>query len=204
MLGSSANATNGVGRTPTMQAVICTNRELVELLLAQSAMAGTADAQGQTALHFAAARNLVEIGELLRKNGSNPNAMSKSALGPLHLAAACGCAQLADLLLHHGADVNLQPPVKMSVAFGNSPLHWAAHRGHSNVVSQLLAKGADAQAVNLQAQTPADTVSATARGLQMGLTWFDLPHPGRSLLTNDAARAEMLKLLETKSPETKL
>jgi ankyrin repeat protein len=69
-------AFNRNGRTPLMQAVMRTNQEVAVLLLAHGARADARDWEGMTALHFAAARNQVGLGELLLKSGANPNAMS--------------------------------------------------------------------------------------------------------------------------------
>jgi ankyrin repeat protein len=200
---AQADARNGNEPAALFRVLPRGDRDLVALLLAHGAKPDAPATEGWTALHVAAARNLLEIGELLLQAGANPNALSDRGMAPLHVAAAYGNTEFADLLLRKGADVNLQPPVKTSGSLGNSPLHWAALRGHTNVVSLLLAKGADLRAADMQGRTPAVLVTETAHGFMEG---FGLPgggNPGRPVLTTDASRTAMLKLLAAESPETR-
>ncbi len=54
------------------------------------------------------------------------------------------------LVEEKNADVNAKDN------YGNTPLHWAAGRGHLPVVRYLIEKGAKVDAMNILGQTPCD------------------------------------------------
>ncbi|XP_019645979.1 PREDICTED: ankyrin repeat domain-containing protein 40-like [Branchiostoma belcheri] len=68
----------------------------------------------------------------------------------LREAACVGDEDTLCSLLASGVGVNSQNPVN-----GWSPLHWAVKRGHKNLVSRLLAAGADPALLTSQGQVPA-------------------------------------------------
>ena len=73
--------------------------------------------------------------------------------------------ELIELLLDAGADVNAP------TARGNTPLHIAAFKGYTGIVTLLLARGADRTARNAAGQTPEALArqfkkEETARALQ--------------------------------------
>src|SRR5215471_2372890 len=113
----------------------------VQSLLKQKVDVNEAQADGNTALHWAAYRDDDEIARLLIQAGANANA--KTRLGdvtPLHLAATNGNAAIVDLLVKAGADVNAPN------GNGTTPLMFAAASGRTDAVRILLDQGANVNA----------------------------------------------------------
>jgi hypothetical protein len=103
------------------------------------------DADGFTALHYAATLNLVTLVRPLLEHGANLHATTRDVASlrepggrtPLHLAAAAGNVEIVKLLLDAGADVTLCDWQ------GATPSHLAHRRGHSRLAAQLSEGGAD-------------------------------------------------------------
>ncbi len=83
---------------------------------------------------------LSQIVRKLIKQGANPNIRTTDHFGnsvsAMHLAAATGDTDLVDFLSNQGANFDAVN------SFGNTPLVWAARRGHQEVMMKLLALGA--------------------------------------------------------------
>src|SRR5262245_60770589 len=135
------------------------------------------DADGTTALHWAAYQNDLAIARLLLDAGADATAANRYGVRPLSLACLTGNTPLVELLLKAGADPNTAKPdgetalmtaaragavdtVKTLLAHGahanatepsrhQTALMWAAAEGHADVVRALVASGAD-----LKAKTP--------------------------------------------------
>ena len=88
----------------------------------------THDEQGETALHWAAYNNLVDVVNNLLKNEAIKNGFGST---PLHWAAGNNNMKVVKILLQHGAD----PTIKDEDS--NTPLSWA-FRSRSEEVIQLL------------------------------------------------------------------
>jgi ankyrin repeat protein len=161
---SAVDTTNHQGRTLLLQAAGAAKPEIVALLLGHGAKATNQTRENWNGLHFAAAANDLETGKLLLQAGADPNQFGANGIAPLHVAAAFGNTGFCTLLLDHGADVNLQP---VGGSFGNTALHWAAHRGSAETVKLLLARGADTKALNTYRSTPAEVVGKGNRGFWM-------------------------------------
>ena len=200
---ANANATNAQGRTPLLLAAIAGNTNLVNLLLARGAKVDSRTGEGWTALHIAAAQGWVEVGRRLLEAGLDPNELAHAGMGPLHIAAAYGQTGFAELLLQHGAQVNLRPPPQLPWHVqGNTPLHWAAHKGHVNTVKLLLSHGADLKATNNSGSTPAAWVHSMYLRTFCGFnTPAGLPLT-YTLISDEPARAAMLKVLEAAEAST--
>merc|ERR1740121_339424 len=82
----------------------------------------------------------------------------------LHLACDIGDVASTGLLLEAGADPNVSHPG----LDGWTPLHVAAWRGHCECVQALLAKGADAYALDWYGRTPSDWASAAVASTLAG------------------------------------
>lgn len=83
----------------------------------------------------------------------NRRLVGASTLGeaPLHLAVAAKNPMLVETLLGAGAGPNLKAPFREE-----TPLHFAARKGYTQVAEALLAGGADASATDRVDYTPAD------------------------------------------------
>jgi len=144
----------------------------VEKLLKDGADVNAVQADGMTALHWAAQHDHREIVGRLLKAGAKPNAANQFGVTPLSLACVNGGTMVVDLLLEGGADpqttlpggetalltasrtgrlntvgllLNKGAKVDATDAKGQSPLMWAAADGHADVVDLLLKSGANAK-----------------------------------------------------------
>jgi ankyrin repeat protein len=133
---------------------------------------------GATALHWAALRGHQAVAALLVAQGANLDAVNRDGETPFQVAQRANRPELAALVKPAGAgtgpmltifeaakrgDVaaveqilarNPELARQKDTAFGATPLHWAALRGHEAVVSALLARGADPKATNNDRETP--------------------------------------------------
>lgn len=132
-----------------------------------------AQADGMTALHWAAWHDEVRVAKMLLDAGADATATNRYGVRPLSLACLNGNAQLVRLLLDAGADPNtelaggetvlmtaartgLLPTVRLLLdrgadvhakeRRGQTALMWAAADGHADVVAALIDAGADFQA----------------------------------------------------------
>lgn len=139
-------------------------------MLSDSAV-DAAQADGTTALHWAARNDDLATAKALLAARANPNSQNRYGVTPLSLACTNGSAPLVAALLDAGADPNLalrggetplmtaartgrlaavsallakgaRPDEKLA-AGGQTALMWAAHEGHAPVVAALIAAGAD-------------------------------------------------------------
>lgn len=116
------------------------DREAVRALLKQHADVNAPQADGATALHWAAYWDDAETADLLIRAGASVNAANDLGVTPLALACANANAVVVTKLL--GADAN---PNAASLA-GVTPLMIAARTGSAAGVKALLAHGANVNA----------------------------------------------------------
>ena len=147
----------------------------VSALLAQQSDVNAQQADGTTALHWAARwDDLATAGSLIRA-GAHAGTANHDGATPMFLAAQNGSAAMIDLLLKAGVDVNApvlshgETALMMASRSGNveavkmlldrgaavnvkdtlrgtTALMWAAEQGHAAVVDLLTARGADVHA----------------------------------------------------------
>lgn len=129
------------GPSPVADAAQQGDLEAVKSLLHQGADANGAQADGMTALHWAAVRNQVELAEVLLYSGATVRARTRlGGYTPLHLASRYGNTEVAVVLLEAGAD-----PGEESTT-GVTALHFAADADAGDLVAALVAHGADVDA----------------------------------------------------------
>ena len=155
---------------PLADAAESGDRAGVRALVDRRADANQAQADGMTALHWAAYRDDPETAKLLLDAGADPKAENRYGVAPLSLACTNGNGSMVDLLLDAGADPNTTlrggetalmtaartgklAPVNALIARGarvdakerrgQTALMWASAEGHSGVVEALLNAGAD-------------------------------------------------------------
>lgn len=140
---ASLLAVVSVAATPSerlVDAVKAQDHETVRALLKQGVDVNAPQADGATALHWAAHWDDRETAELLIRAGAQVNAGDDQGVTPLFLACTNASAQMAELLLNAGADT------KAARLTGVTPLMMASRTGNSEVVTLLLAHGADVNA----------------------------------------------------------
>ena len=154
----------------------------VRSLLAQHVDVNAAEADGFTALHWAAQRDNLEIVSLLLDAGANSKAATRYNITPLSLACTNGDAAMIDRLLKAGVDPNSTSEdgqtalmtaaltgrvdaVKLLLAHGanvnakepwkgQTALMWAASEGNSDAASMLIEFGAEVNAKSKSGFTP--------------------------------------------------
>ncbi len=125
------------------------NKAEIERLLKRGADVNAQQADGATALQWAAYRGDAKLAELLLKAGAKPGLANHDGATPLWLAAARGDAAVIQALLKGGADANEQLPL------GRRPLMLAARSGNVDAVHALLEHGADVNASETERGTTA-------------------------------------------------
>src|SRR5579863_459875 len=117
------------------------NRDAVQALLQSKADVNAPQADGTTALHWAARWDDLETADLLIRAGADPKTANRDGATPMFLAAQNGNAAMVEKLLKAGADPNA--PV---LAHGETALMMAARSGSVPVVKVLLDHGAQPNA----------------------------------------------------------
>lgn len=112
----------------------------VERLVADGADVNARQADGATALAWAAMRSNPDIARMLLEAGADPNLANDLGVSPLTLAIENGATELVELLLERGADPGL------ARENGETPLMTAARLGQIPVLRKLLEAGADPNA----------------------------------------------------------
>jgi ankyrin repeat protein len=112
----------------------------VRLLIKQRADPEARQADGTTALHWAAHRNNLGIARALLQAGAKVNAVNELGVTPLVLAGENGNGDMVTAFLEAGANPNV-----LTLA-GESPLMAAARSGSLMAVAALLKRGADPNA----------------------------------------------------------
>jgi ankyrin repeat protein len=141
------------------------DRAMVQSLLKEKVDVNSAQGDGNTALHWAAYRDDVEMAKLLLQAGANVKAQTRlGAVTALHLAATNGSAAMIERLLKAGADVNAPN------GNGTSPLMLAAAAGKTDAIGILLDNGADPNARDVNhGQTAVMFAAALNRGAAIKL-----------------------------------
>jgi len=106
------------------------------------------DADGDSALHYAAIYNRERAALVLIDAGAPINAKAKDGNTPLHSAAAWGSEAILENLLSHGANV------RASNNEGKTPLHRAALSGQVSNAKKLVKAHANVNALDLNKRSP--------------------------------------------------
>jgi len=142
-VAADINAPQADGTTPLHLAVRADDLAKVNKLLDAGADAKTANRYGVTPLYLACENANPAIIERLLKAGADPNAVSTEGETALMTVARTGVVAAAKVLLDHGAKVDAREEWH-----GQSALMWAVDEQHPAMVKELIAHGADVNAVS--------------------------------------------------------
>ena len=120
-----------------VEAVEKGDTDAVRSLLEQQADVNAPQADGATALHWAAHRDDLETAQLLIAGGADLNPANDYGVTPLSLACTNGSAAMVEKLLKAGANPDAVQQT------GETALMTASRSGNVEVVKLLLAQGAD-------------------------------------------------------------
>ena len=123
--------------SPLADAAENRNAHTVRALVAADADPDAPQADGATALAWAAHWDDLEVAALLLNAGASPDAPNDLGVTPLMLASANASTPMVERLLVAGADPNAARPA------GETALMMAARAGAASVVRLLIAAGAD-------------------------------------------------------------
>jgi len=124
-----------------------TDRATLRSLLKQHADPNAPQADGVTALHWAAGVDDLETARILTGAKAHANATNRYGVTPLSLACQNGSTAMVELLLEQGADPNT------TLRGGETALMTAARTGKAGPVKALLARGAIVDAKERRGQT---------------------------------------------------
>lgn len=134
-------------RSPVADAAEKQDRAAIRTLLKQRADVNAAQADGMTALHWAAYLDDLETAKVLADAKANANATNRYGVTPLFLACQNGNTAMVELLLVQGADPNTM------LRGGETVLMTAARTGKAGPINALLKRGADVNAKERRGQT---------------------------------------------------
>ncbi|HUR19261.1 MAG TPA: ankyrin repeat domain-containing protein [Vicinamibacterales bacterium] len=136
--------------SPVADAAMRGDADTVRTLVRQGADVNAAQADGMTALHWAALNGDLKMADVLLVAGAGTESLTRNGgYTPLHLAASRGHAPVIMRLLEAGS----KP--KAVTATGVQAIHLAAQAGSADAVRFLIDKGADANARdNTHGRTP--------------------------------------------------
>ena len=146
MLLAAPGPASGI-KSPLADAVEKSDRGSVRALLKQRADVNAPQADGMTALHWAAHLDDLETATLLTGANANVKATNRYGVTPLSLACQNGSTPMVQLLLERGADPNT------ALRGGETVLMTAARTGKPGPVNALLKRGADVNAKERRGQT---------------------------------------------------
>jgi ankyrin repeat protein len=175
MLATATYSFAAVADARLADAVMRADREAIRALLQQKPDVNATQADGMTALHWAARMNDLETAQALIRAGAKPDVATRYGVTPMYFACESGNVAMIDLLLKAGVSPNAANPggetalmttsrtgkldaVKLLLdrgasvnatesVRGQTALMWAITENHPDVVKLLLSRGAD---VNVQ------------------------------------------------------
>jgi len=173
-------------------AIVAGDLARVKAVIAEGANINAKDAQGATALHWAAKEGNKDIVGLLLGMGASPTTPTEACnWTPLHLAAMAGKNDVVQLLMDKGVPLDRQGfkgrlPFHLAVlgghaetvslllqhdaqindkdSEGRTALHYAVIQRREDLARRLLAKGADVNVVDDKGRTPLSIAKEKHRG----------------------------------------
>src|SRR5580658_1760075 len=130
----------GASTSPVADAAMNGDRPAVQSLVQQKADVNAVQADGATAIQWAAYRDDLEMADVLIAAGANIKLANREGATPLYLASLHGSAAMIEKLLKAGGDPNQLGPG------GETPLMLVARTGNLDAIRLLLAQHADVNA----------------------------------------------------------
>jgi ankyrin repeat protein len=137
----------GATESPIADAAEKSDCAAIRTLLKQHADVDAPQADGMTALHWAAYLDDLETAKALFDAKANANATNRYGVTPLSLACQSGNTAMVEFLLDQGADPNT------ALRGGETVLMTAARTGKAGPVKALLSRGAAVDAKERRGQT---------------------------------------------------
>ncbi|MCA0377442.1 MAG: ankyrin repeat domain-containing protein [Gemmatimonadetes bacterium] len=198
-------ARSNPGDAPLADAVMRGDSARVRTLIRQGMDVNAAQADGMTALHWAAQRGDLGSAQVLVAAGARVDALTRNGnYTPLHLAAREGRASVVKVLLAGGADARATTSTG-----GATALHFAAGRGDAESVTLLVDKGVPVDVREAAfGQTPLmwaaaydrvaaiDVLLKKGAGLEAASRIEDIPKSERELRAELAQRSRRVAALK--------
>ena len=150
MLAGASIYASSSSQGPVADAAMKGDADMVRTLVRQGADVNAAQADGMTALHWAALNGDLKMADVLLVAGAGTESLTRNGgYTPLHLASSRGHAPVVERLLTAGS----KP--KAGTATGVQAIHLAAQAGSADAVRFLIDRGADPNARdNTHGRTP--------------------------------------------------
>ena len=151
--GADPNLPNNEGRPPLYRALVLQNQLLIDTLLGNGADANANDHRGDPLIITAMSVGSAPATMALINAGANPNARDTTGKSVLSYAVYLKQPQIIAALVAKGADVNA-PSEAGDGGNPAPPLFMAIKGGDLALVQQLIAAGANVNALDGQGSTP--------------------------------------------------
>lgn len=151
--GADPNQPNSEGRVPLYRALVLQNQLLIDTLLGNGADANANDHRGDPLIITAMSVGSAPATMALIAAGANPNARDTTGKSVLSYAVYLRQPEIIAALVAKGADVNA-PSEAGDGGNPAPPLFMAIKSNDIALVQQLIAAGANANALDAQGSTP--------------------------------------------------
>lgn len=167
------------GRAPLHVAAIEGFVDILEILISSGANINLADCEGSTPLHLACIFGHQMCLRILLKSGAQISARTQKGRTVLHVTAIEG--HLDNLqLLFDDKPVEFRELVDQTDNEAQTPLHYAAANGHTDVVKFLLERGASFEATTESKESPIHTAIICGSS-ETALAMLELNHTAAQL-----------------------
>ena len=141
--GANVNAKNRNGESLLVQAIRLENYYISKFLISSGAAVNSKSMSGEEVLAMAFRTNQLETAKLLIQFGANVNSVTSDGVSVLGAAVLYDDSEKAKLLISAGADVEVVGKDGVT-----SPLMHAVMNGNKEIVTLLLAEGANTEVKN--------------------------------------------------------